>query len=63
MARFFFDESLTKFKDALLPLAGNLRDLSSSKPESRVRYHELEDSDNDAQVRRRKGEAVLFKKR
>jgi hypothetical protein len=27
------DKSLTKFKDALLPLAGNLRDLSRQKPE------------------------------
>jgi hypothetical protein len=38
------DKSFTKFKDALLPLASNLRALSSLKPESRVRYHKLEDS-------------------
>jgi hypothetical protein len=53
------DKFLTKFKDALLPLSCSLRELSSQKPESRVRYHELEDSNDDAQVRRRKGKAVV----
>jgi hypothetical protein len=52
------NKSLTKFKHALLPLASNLRALSSQKPESRVRYHELENSHHDTQARRRKGKAV-----
>jgi hypothetical protein len=53
------DKSLTEFKDALWPMAGNLRDLSSQKPERRFGLHMLEDSDNDAQARRRKGKIVL----
>jgi hypothetical protein len=53
------DKSLTKFKDALLPMADNLRDLSSRKPERRVGLHMLEDLDDDARARRRKRKIVL----
>jgi hypothetical protein len=53
------DKSLTEFKDALLALSCNLRELSSQKPESRVRLHELKNFDDDAQVRRRKAKAVV----